>query len=385
MAPTVLKSASYGYAEPPEKSEPTERPTPVEPTTERKSFPLNKVVALLIIALIIGLLVLYSPQFLSSNPHSTVSPSPSTTTLVSPNPSTSTVPSVPSTAPSTMLPQTSSQEDLACYALSLINQDRQSQGLQNVTLSSVDSGQLHADDMLRNGYLSHWDLNGYKPYMRYTLAGGQGAVGENCAWEGQTGGTVSMDVEATLKDLEWGMMYNDSASNWGHRDDILDPLHNKVSIGIAYDSNNVYFVEDFENDYVSWSQLSLSNNQVTMAGTLEGQESTSQIQQVAVFYDNPSPLTVDQLNSPPYQDGYDPGTYGAIVVPPAPPGHYYSFTGISQQGIVADSWNQNGNSFQIGFSLSQAEAVYGKGVYTLYLLIGNSTADSLTTYSIWIS
>ena len=76
-------------------------------------------------------------------------------------------------------PNTDTYSDLVNYALSLINSDRQSNGLQNVSLSSIDSAQLHAEDMLKNGYFSHWDMNGYKPYMRYTLAGGQGAVAEN--------------------------------------------------------------------------------------------------------------------------------------------------------------------------------------------------------------
>jgi uncharacterized protein YkwD len=51
----------------------------------------------------------------------------------------------------------------------------------NITLSSVNSAQQHAENMLTNGYFSHWDTNGYKPYVRYTLAGGQGAVNENIA------------------------------------------------------------------------------------------------------------------------------------------------------------------------------------------------------------
>jgi uncharacterized protein YkwD len=272
------------------------------------------------------------------------------------------------------------------YALSLINTDRQANGLQNITLSSINSGQVHADDMLKNGYFSHWDMNGYKPYMRYTLAGGQGAVEENIAWEGQAGSSVSIDVELTLKNMEWQMMYNDSAENWGHRDNILNPLHNEVSIGIAYDYNNVYFVEDFINDYISWNQLSANSSQVIMQGTTETQGLN--ITQIDVFYDNPTPLTVNQLGQAPYEDGYDMGTYAAIVVPPALPDYNYDWSGTNVTGIVADNWNQNGNSFQISFSLSQAIATYGNGIYTLCMETSTTNsipADSLTTYSVWIN
>jgi uncharacterized protein YkwD len=278
-----------------------------------------------------------------------------------------------------LLPQTPTHDELVEYALSLINSDRQQNGFQNVTLSSIDSGQLHAEDMLKNGYFSHWDMNDYKPYMRYTLAGGQGAVAENCATQL---GSYS-DLKTALKQMEYSMMYDDAASDWGHKDNILNPLHNEVSIGIAYDNNNVYFVEDFENDYVSWSIRNVDNNQVTMQGTIQEQGLT--IKSIDVFYDNPSPLTVSQLENPPYQGGYDTGTYVATVVPPAPSGQYYDWSGISVTGIVADNWNQNGNTFQISFSLSQAVAVYGNGVYTLYMDTGTSTADSLTTYSVWIN
>jgi hypothetical protein len=170
------------------------------------------------------------------------------------------------------------------------------------------------------------------------------------------------------------MMYDDAASNWGHRDNILSPLHNKVSIGIAYDNNSIYFVEDFENDYVMWNVLNVNNSQVTMQGTIEKQGLT--IKSIDVFYDRPAALTIDQLGNPPYQGGYDAGTYIALVVPPAPSGQYYDWSGITVKGIVADNWNQNGNDFQISFSLSPAIATYGKGVYTLYVEVGSSTADS---------
>jgi uncharacterized protein YkwD len=341
-------------------------PTPIETTTKQKHFPLKIALALLAVAIIIGVAIWAAPQFLPSNPNSSVSPSPST----------STVPSAPSTAPSNTPPQTPIQEELKNYALSLINSDRQSNGLLNVTLSSVNSGQQHADDMLKNGYFSHWDTNGYKPYMRYTLAGGKGAVDENDAWEYEYGNIFGIDVKATLKDLEWQMINNDSSSNWGHRDNILDTLHNRVSIGIAYDNHNVYLVQDFENDYVSWNVLNVTNNQVALQGTIQGQQTN--MKQIAIFYDNPTPLTPSQLNQAPYQDGYTPGTYVGLALPPK----LQATEGIT---ITADDWSQSGNNFQISFSLTQAVTAFGKGVYTLYLQTGSSTADAYLTYSVWIN
>jgi uncharacterized protein YkwD len=328
------------------------------PAVRHKRFSLKKLVALTIIAVIAGAIIWSAyPTLIQLTQSPSVSPSPST---ISP---------IPSTTPS----EIEKHEELVDYALSLINSDRQSNGLQNVTLSSIDSGQLHADDMLANHFLNHWDTNSYKPYMRYTLANGKGAVSENIAWSYNSGG---LDPVNAIEKLEHDMMYDDASSNWGHRDNILNPLHNRVSIGIAYDNQNMYLVQDFENDYISWNVLSVDNNQVTLQGTEQGKQSN--IKQIAIFYDNPTPLTPSQLEQAQYQDGYDAGTYVGSVLPP----NWQATEGIT---ITADSWTQSGNNFQISFSLSQAVAAFGKGVYTLYLETGSSTADALLTYSVWIN
>jgi len=271
------------------------------------------------------------------------------------------------------------QEELIQYALDLINKDRNIHGQQNVTLSSVNSAQLHAEDMLKNSYYSHWDLNGYKAYMRYTLVGGKGAVAENIAYRYTIGGKIN--VEESIEKLQWEMMYNDGHANWGHRDNILDPMHNKVSIGIAYNKTHVYFVQNFENDYITWNTLNTNNiHQITLSGTA----SKYTIQDIMIFYDKATPLTTNQISQQQYQGSYSLGTFIASVVQPAPAGTYYIWNN-NQIGIEADTWIQNGNSFQITFSLSQAVNRYGTGIYTIYLSTGSSTAESLTTHSIWVT
>ena len=110
-------------------------------------------------------------------------------------------------------PDTPSHEELVDFALSLINSDRQANGLQNVTLSNVNSGQQHAEEMLAHGYFSHWDTNGYKPYIRYTIAGGKGAVSENIGLVENWSSAGISQVQA-LNESEWGMMYDDAAWNW---------------------------------------------------------------------------------------------------------------------------------------------------------------------------
>ena len=347
------------------------RQSPETPAMNRKHFSLKKLAALTVIAAIVGAIIWSAyPAIIQLTQSPSATPSPSTTSPV-PISSPQNTPTSPDATPETV-----NHKELVDYALALINSDRQANGLQNVTLSSVGSGQHHADNMLENQFFSHWDTNGYKPYMRYTSAGGKGAVAENCAWKWATGNIFGTDVKSALKDMEWSMMYDDASSNWGHRDNILDPLHNSVSIGVAYDNHNVYLVQDFENDYVSWNVLSVDNNQVTLQGTEQGEQAN--IKQIAIFYDNPVPLTPSQLEQAEYQDGYDAGTYVGLVLPP----NWHATGGIT---VTADSWTQSGSNFQISFSLSQAVATFSEGVYTLYLETGSSTDDALLTYSIWIS
>jgi len=369
-----FKASPHAYVEQPE---PTKKPISTGPTIKKKQFPLKKtIITISIIVLITGALVWFSPQFLLTKPYSSVSPNPSTTPFL-PSTTPSSTPTLPDVTPTNTLLETFTHEELINYALSLINSDRQSQGLQNVTLSSVDSGQSHADAMLTNDFFSHWDTNGYKPYMRYTIAGGKGAVAENCAWQGLTGNIVDIDVKSALEDMEWSMMYDDASSNWGHRDNILSPLHNKVSIGIAYDHNNVYFVEDFEDDYISWSTLSLSN-QVQMQGTILKAEQS--ISQIAIYFDNPTSLTTQQLSNSPYQSGYDAGTYVGMLVAPPPSGSQYL---PPEEGIliVANTWSDIDQAFNINFDMSTAFAQCGRGVYTLYLWTDSN--NYFTTLSIW--
>src|SRR6185312_4936597 len=143
--------------------------------------------------------------------------------------------------------------DLYQYALKVVNRDRIDHGLHPVVLSQMSSAQNHADDMLSIGYFSHWNSNGVKPYVTYTKLGGRGDVDENISITTSYCPSsqcipYSFDPFKQIHDREYGMMYNDAKSNWGHRDNILNPEHTDVSFGIAYDNDKFYFVEHFENN-----------------------------------------------------------------------------------------------------------------------------------------
>ena len=262
-----------------------------------------------------------------------------------------------------------SLSEMRAYALSEINVERSKAGLRNVTLSPIDCAQGHADEMLQNRYLSHWGMDGSKPYMRYTSAGGRGSVAENAAYISSTG---PLDAYGSIHKLNWNMVYNDSGSNWGHRDNMLNPQHNRVSIGVAFDGSILTLVQDFEDYYFTLAEVKQSGSVVslTYASTISGWKP----EQVAVYYDPQSqPLTAGQLSKPPYNGSYDAGELVGGVVQQG----YHLTNGVT---VNASSWSTFRSTFSALFDLGKIFSSRGAGVYTLYIAESSGT---YTSVSVW--
>lgn len=220
------------------------------------------------------------------------------------------------------------KEELYQYALQVINQDRINHGVSPVALSNVSSAQNHADDMLNAGYFSHWNTVGVKPYVTYTKLGGRGDVNENISvttayCPSSNCKTNYFDPLKQINDSEYDMMYKDQASDWGHRDNIINPKFTDVNIGIAYNNEKFYFVEHFENNRVKWKTMELDGNKLHLVGTVPPGYSLYQIE---LFTDpNSEPLnstTLDTLS--PYNLGYyDQGKFAGVILPrPGADSHY---------------------------------------------------------------
>ena len=67
------------------------------------------------------------------------------------------------------------------YMLELINQERDRLALPLLELGTNNAVQLHAESALEHCFSSHWGVDGLKPYMRYSLAGGYQSNGENAS------------------------------------------------------------------------------------------------------------------------------------------------------------------------------------------------------------
>jgi uncharacterized protein YkwD len=278
---------------------------------------------------------------------------------------------------------------LASYTLGQVNADRAANGTGPVTLDFNQAAQQHADSMLYYGYFSHYDIQGYKPYMRYTLLGGLGADAENVAYfyYSLPHFITTAAVESAVRDLEHSMVYNDSdCCNNGHRFNILDPLHNRMSIGIAYNGTYVYLDEEFENVYLklnfSVTSAAASNPYfVTIRGVPT--QSVTVPHSIYIAYDStPSSLTTTQLNDGPHE--YGPGTLVGGVLPP---GGIFGGCGQFASGttVCAKTWTFTSSEVDIAFSLADFIRDSGPGVYTIYLITGSSTESAITTISVFVT
>jgi uncharacterized protein YkwD len=283
-------------------------------------------------------------------------------------------------------PTTVPREELVQHALDLINKDREDLGLPPVELSSNQAAQAHAQDVFNTKRISHWMTNGEKPYMTYTKYGGEGNMQQNVAIAGfsaeqheECRTSILVDCErieplSTIEELEFEMMYRDKeCCNDGHRDNILDPRHTHVSIGIVYDQYYLAFVENFENNY--GLDVDVNNDQIRISGELiEGE-----LQQVGIYYDGMPTTAVYEQNK--HLLSYSAGELVAIVVEPLPPGFYYE-TPQGYSLIQANRWEE-GDSVNVMFKL--ASAVEEDGVYTLFVVVENGEETfNVTSYSIFV-
>ena len=176
------------------------------------------------------------------------------------------------------------------YMLELINEERTKAGVPPVVLGDNIAAQLHAEAGLENCVGSHWGIDGLKPYMRYSLAGGYQANGEN--WLGADYCIKASDRYRALGSIRTEV--REAIEGWmdspGHRRNILDKWHKKVNIGLAWDKYNFVSVQHFEGGYVEYDRLpEIANGKLSMGGStinglrFSGREKLS----LMLFYDPP--------------------------------------------------------------------------------------------------
>ena len=316
------------------------------------------------------------------------------------------------------------------YMLELINLEREKAGVGPVTLGDNDAAQLHTESSLDNCVSSHWGVNGLKPYMRYSLAGGYQSNGEN--GRGLDYCVSARDWVQSLDSLEREVA--DAMQGWmgspGHRRNILEPTHRKVNIGMAWDRYNISAVQHFEGDYVAYKALpTIEDGRLSLQGTLKNDAGIRGRNDfgVQVYYDHPPhPLTRGQLSRtycynngdlvaslrpPPGGNAYYstheftqafepcPNPYDVPPDAPAPRSadeahrHWQEAYDASQSRpsvtrtipwITAQNWRVSGDSFAVVADIGNITRQYGAGVYTVMVwarLMGDD--EVVSQYSIF--
>lgn len=307
------------------------------------------------------------------------------------------------------------------YMLELINAERARAGVPPVVLGNNAAAQLHAESSLENCLSGHWGIDGLKPYMRYSLAGGYQSNNENWAGLGycikiSDGYLALRSINEKLEEIMDGWM--DSP---GHRDNILDQWHKKVNVGLAWDRYNIAAIQHFEGDYVAYTALPAIDGAIltlsgqTKNGILLGGAADLGVQ---IYYDPPPHrLTPGQLSR---TYCYSPGIPVAQLREPLPEGWYYErddFTEsysscpnpydvpadapapnspeeagdlwqeaydasqnpaerqITVPSVTAREWVADGAGFAIAADLQEVLRQHGPGVYTIVVWSAGGGAD----------
>ncbi|MDZ7262622.1 MAG: CAP domain-containing protein, partial [candidate division KSB1 bacterium] len=152
--------------------------------------------------------------------------------------------------------------ELKLRNLELINKSRKKEGLPPVALDILASrvANKHCQEMAEQGYISHWNTKGEKPYHRYALAGGTHAIVENIHVSVTTGYLERSSEESKLEYMNQGHLgfMAEKPPFDGHRKNILDPHHNAVGIGcylsekgLAYAQEKRFaYAQEFLNKYL---------------------------------------------------------------------------------------------------------------------------------------
>ena len=314
--------------------------------------------------------------------------------------------------------------------LDLINDKREFAGVPSLVLGDNPAAQLHAESSLENCYLSHWGMDGLKPYMRYSAAGGYQSNGENGHGIGYCpnpdGKYRSKGLEADVKGAVEGWM-----NSHGHRRNMLYPHHRKANIGMAWDGLNIHVYLHLEGDHIRYDTLPQvgSDGIFRLSGSTRNGASFRNENDLGVYiYYDPPPhdLTLGQLartycygvgrtvaalrqplldgsrwSQDQYSDSFSdcPNPYDVDPNASVPTSyeealliggeaHRASKSPDSKTVIVpwitATEWHVTANSFKVTADLSDVLKGNGRGVYTVkvWARIADEGTD-ISTYSIF--
>ena len=306
--------------------------------------------------------------------------------------------------------------------LDLINQARRAAGLVDVVSGDNAAAQLHAEDLRSNCFLSHWGSDGLKPDMRYTLAGGEQHSMENASGSNYCPSDAwryyQTPIETNIREAMQGLM-----NSPGHRRNILYPHHRRVNLGFSYLAPNLWVVQLFQNDHLTFDHLpEFSGNKLSFTATARnGASIKGEDAGVIVYYDPPPhELTRGQLHQtscgmngrplvslrPPLSGGwyYDEDQYTVasthncvdpyhVPVDANPESSYVAVRlpapfiseSYTVSWVTAKTWKVTGNTLTVSADMGEQLREYGEGVYTI-VIFGRIDDESvpISSYVIFV-
>ncbi len=322
-------------------------------------------------------------------------------------------------------PEADRLAELRLHMLELINRERTSRGLEAVALGYNEGAQYHAEDMVANQYISHWNLQGETPYMRHTWAGGHDYSAENLSFnsvlDAPAGFCAPPASEQALDGVKAGLM--DSP---GHRDNILRPLHREVNIGIANSCHAMAVAQVFEGEYVRFSlPPELAEGRLVMAGQVAAEVELNDRTQVGIAWAPPlAEYTKGQVSQ---TVCYSTGRPIAFIFRPLPAGFTWPDGGVQEMDwercpapwdadpnlqlpqdravidqlsqrirdgyriretvetdlVTATIWQAEAGFFRIEADLNRVVQTHGPGIYSVILRVEvDGVMQAITTYAI---
>ena len=258
---------------------------------------------------------------------------------------------------------------LTTQLLNLVNSERAAAGVTSLKLDRLACtvAEKHATEMARHNFLSHWGLDGRKPYHRYSFAGGFEAVHENA---GSINTPDSIIAEEIPEHVTWmhRSMHDEKPPHDGHRRTILDPNHTHVGFGFADYGYCVRLCELYLARYLTIDAYKVTaspGSRFILSGRLLSRKYS--IEGIHVLYEPlPTPPAIAWLRIPrPYGLPDDPKATETLM-PKLPPKYSYRDGTNGSIDVLGDG------RFQVPIRLSRKQS----GIYTIVVWIRRSPNET---------
>lgn len=295
---------------------------------------------------------------------------------------------------------TATHQELVNLNLELINEYRESEGLEKVVLGDNLVAQKHANNMMKECYFSHWNKTGFKPNIRYADNGGIYPNAENIAMTYSRDGLCDEIRFDPIDRVE--KLVNGLYDSPGHYETMMNKDYNIVNIGIAYNDKGLWLVNHFESKHVTIFKYNIDDgNTIRLNGKIDRDYSIKNGRVMAIVqYDKyvPEQLSSRQLLK---SDCYDIGQPSTLLVPKKfyiqyekstkwnygecpEPKHFVGKAKIKSTTIPIEPYHSYYDSGYRTFNviLDKSDIVVGKGIYSIKLFIVNgNTINELVEYT----